>query len=157
MSHHFVYQIRKSPIPQDEYIDEDSVWSDLVIEANADGIEELSDEERAAAIQELERFTKMPIENDCFIINGQSKVDILMRYYTHLQDCLRKAQQITLHEFINDESYIGIEIRNAFSDKWGDLFYNEENYGQLDTEQNFLRGTKPGDRWYVGAVFDYRY
>ena len=156
MSHHFVYQLRKSPIPQDEYIDDDAVWSDLVIDCNADGIEELYGQERAAAIQELERFTKMPIENDAFIINGQSKVDILLAYFNHLQECLRKANQMTLHDFINDESYIGVEIRNAISDKWGDLFYNEDNYGQLETEQNFLRSTKPGDKWYVGAVFDYR-
>jgi len=160
-----IYQISKEPIPEENYIEEDSFCENFVgviashVSADTDRKENIND-----LYSELKEYGVIynPEEDSIIFLEGFKE-----KYFAARFEKLKKAlQSMSLKQFASD-SFAIFEVMNLIEQKFG--FYicvesplQKDDFGTFYTRtwqslDSFVRDElEEGEKYYIGGTLEYR-
>lgn len=157
--HSRVFQISLTPLSKDEWCSEEDLFDDLVPRI-ADYVVAESDEERGDSLNWLENWlnlkgcAKRIDENSFKILNKEA---YFQEMYSNFLEKNKEMSQVDLAKF-SDSSFLDLyyRLKETIDDEFGFyICFSDQN--NLITMDEFMRYSKDGDRFYVGATFDYHF
>ncbi|MCR5669654.1 MAG: hypothetical protein K6G10_01495 [Butyrivibrio sp.] len=155
MSHSRIYQISRSPISKDDYIDE-SRYYDCFVGEIADYVSEDTDRDEDIKTLKASLGDAAVIEGDKLTITN--KQSFFKRNYRNWIAMLNKLKDISLEEFCEPDKDLNIFRLNCLYNDRHDIYMddNDEECGN-QTLSDFLRDADDGDVFYLGATIDYHF
>lgn len=152
--HSRIFQIEKSPVAKDEYITSDYI-PEWFTNSVADYTSDASDrEEDIEWLMSTELCDIASVVGNKLIFSSD-----VSRYFKKKYESFITAAEIlsktTFDDFVGSNSvYSNIfKLKESYSDRYGFYVYCEDGF--LDTLDNFMRGVKCGEIYYIGGVVDY--
>lgn len=155
--HSRIYQISKTPIDREDYIEEDKYYDHWFTSRIADYVN--GDTNRDDDIEWLRdcyenkglSFGKDD-NGEYFIIENKAKY--FESDFEGFQRTLNELSKKTLDDFIgHTNEMLMFRLNNLYEDEYG--FYVEDEYCGCATFSSFMRHATVGDKYYIGATIDY--
>ena len=159
--HSRIYQISKTPIDRDDYIEEDKYYDHWFTSSVADYVNE--DTDRDYDIEWLK---------DCYGNKGLSfghddngeyfivedKVKYFEAKFEEFQKELKELSEKTLDDFMGGESKMSLYRLKGFYDEECGFYIDDcSEYHGLATFDRFVRCATVGEKYYIGATIDYHF
>lgn len=159
--HSFIYQIHTAPIPKDEHLNEDNIIEGTSV--CIDYARELEGRERDEAISHL--FDVL-YKTEMFAINDDNTATYIGGFDKALEAWADFIK--TQANEINTENILQFRYRNRLRDATVNplnqpflfsTYYTDESGSAEFSEElyHMIAGMNPGDRLYIGAVYDYHF
>lgn len=159
--HSRLYQISKTPIDRDDYIEEDKYYDHWFTSSVADYVD--GDTDRDDDIEWLQNcygnkglsFSKDD-SGEYFIVEDKTKY--FEAKFKEFQKELKELSEKTLDEFMSGESDMSMyRLKTSYDDDCN--FYIDDNYEYhgVATFDRFMRSATEGTKYYIGATIDYHF
>lgn len=155
--HSRIFQISKTPIHKDDYIDESRYYDHWFLDSIAAYVDD--DTDRAEDIEDLEycygaHGISFGVDKggEYFIV--EDKVKYFKSNFKRFQEALNELSTVTLEDFASGGCSMQIyRLKEAYDDKFGYYVDGDEVY--LKTFDEFIRYSNNGSKYYIGATIDY--
>lgn len=162
--HSRIIQISHEPIAEEDYLDEYR-YVDGFVGHIADYV---SESDRASDIDWLENCLNGAIEvsKDKSFFWVTDKAKYFERKFEGFQEYARKLSGFTLEDFAGDgearewgESLDSVmwKLRSIYDDEYAFYVDDGDEYAGIETLDSFMRRAVNGDKYYLGATFDYHF
>ena len=157
--HSRIYQINKTPIDRDDYIEESDYYDHWFINSVADYVNENTN--RDEDIMWLKDcYEKQGVSfgkddnGEYFVVEDKAKY--FESKFENFQKALKEMSEKTLGDFIvGATDMLMYRIKDSYENKFG--FYVEDGDCGLTTFDNFMRSATDGEKYYIGATIDYHF
>lgn len=158
--HSRIYQISEKPIHKCDYIDESYYYDHWFTSSIADYVSNKTD--RADDIEWLkESCEQFGIIFDAdeggeyFII--EDKLKYFSRNIKEFKAMIEVLSAATLEHFASMELGMAMHrLKSAYDDEFG-FYVQTDNFDDLLSLDEFVRHSKNGDKFYIGATIDYHF
>lgn len=156
--HSYIFQIHTEPIVPEDYPSEDKI-----AESSQDFVDyatELEDESRSAAIAYLFKFL---YESEMFAINDDETATYIGGFEKALkrwaEDIKDYANQINTKNILNFRSryHLSKAINNPLDKSYLFITSDSDSAERSEALYELIATMKPGDRLYIGGVYDYHF
>lgn len=159
--HSRIFQLSKEPIAKDDYITEHHYYDDWFTREIADYVDD--DTDRIEDIEWLKSCAS-GVEFDTDEHGEYLIIKNREQYFEKSFQMFRKYleeinRQNTLKDFANGINGMW-SLNAAHEDKFGfyvDFTMDADRYSDLVTFDNFMRTSKDGEKYYIGATIDYHW
>ena len=160
--HSRIYQISKTPIDRDDYIEEDKYYNHWFTNIVADYVN--GDTNRNDDIEWLqncygnEGLSFGQDENgEYFVVEDKPKY--FESNFEEFKKALQELSEKTLDNFISGgESDISLyRLKKSYDDEFGFYVDDDGEYQGLATFDCFMRCATVGEKYYIGATIDYHF
>ena len=157
--HSRIYQISKTPIDRDDYIEEDKYYDHWFTSSVADYVN--GDTNRDDDIEWLQScYGNKGLSfgrddnGEYFIV--EDKVKYFEAKFEEFQRGLKELSEKTLEDFMNGESNMPFyRLKASYDDKFG--FYVQDDFCGCSTFDSFMRCATVGVKHYIGATIGYHF
>ena len=159
--HSRIYQISKTPIDREDYIDEDKYYDHWFTSSVADYVN--GDTNRNDDIEWLQNCYGnkglsfgQDDNGEYFVV--EDKVKYFEANFKKFQDELEELSKKTLDDFMGGERDMSLyRLKSSYDDEFG--FYIDDNfeYYGVATFDRFMRYATVGTKYYIGATIDYHF
>lgn len=157
--HSRIYQISKTPIDKDDYIEESHYWDHWFTNEVADyvnGSVDRDDDIKWLKDCYEEGGLSFGIDDngEYFIIEDKTKY--FAQNFEAFQKALKELSTATLDDFMSGECGVSLyRLKESYNDKFG--FYVECEDCGCESFDGFMRYAAIGVKYYIGATIDYHY
>ena len=157
--HSRIYQISKTPIDRDDYIDEEKYYDHWFTNSVADYVN--GDTYRDDDIEWLKSYYKnkglsfgQDNNGEYFIVENKTKY--FEANFEKFQKELKELSEKTLDDFMGGESNMSLSrLKSSYDNEFG--FYIDDEYHGVATFDRFMRCATVGTKYYIGATIDYHF
>ena len=153
--HSRIFQVSMNPIPEEDYIGESFYYDHWFTNEIADYVN--GDTDRDSDIEWLKGYSGAfefgeDVGGEYFII--ENKEEYFKPRFDRFLEVFNKIKDYTLEDFIKGFGLDMYQLEDAYEDKFG--FYVNIHGDTLNLD-DFMRGTKSGEKYYIGATIDYHF
>ena len=159
--HNYIYELFGEPVPADEWAEAWEYHEHPDTFLFADMVEDVKDRDKV-----IERFGRWLKKHRLGELSGESFTVDLNAADCYFQDQLEAFQRAAsalqqlnaaqfIHEYDHVQELIG-QLEDAFVPKRSDYVLWDEGLEPTPMDE-FLRKAKPGARYYIGGVLDFKY
>lgn len=159
--HSRIYQISKTPIDRDDYIEEDNYYDHWFTGRVADYVND--DTNRDDDIEWLQScYGNNGLSFGCddngeyFIVEDKTKY--FGAKFEKFKNELKELSEKTFDDFMGRGSEMSLyRLKSSYDDEFG--FYIDDcgEYHGLETFDGFMRSTTEGTKYYIGGTIDYHF
>ncbi len=157
--HSRIFQISKTPIDKDDYIEEDKYYDHWFTDRVADYVNGATN--RDDDIEWLRNCYEnkglsfgQDNNGEYFVVEDKAKY-----FESDFEEFQRELKELlgkTLDDFMGGESRMSLyRLNSSYEDEFG--FYVEDEYCGCATFSRFMRHATVGTKYYIGATIDYHY
>lgn len=159
--HSRIYQISKTPIDKEDYIEESNYYDHWFINSVADYVSD--DTNRDDDIEWLKGcYGKKGLSfgqddnGEYFVVEDKSKY--FEASFEEFKKELKKLSEKTLDNFISGESDMSLyRLKSSYDDEFGFYIDDVGEYHGVATFDRFMRCATVGTKYYIGATIDYHF
>ena len=159
--HSKIYQISKTPIDKDDYIEESNYYDHWFTNSVADYVDD--DTNRNDGIEWLKDcYEKKGLSfgqddnGEYFIVEDKTK--FFEANFENFQKELKELSEKTLDDFMGGESNMSLyRLKSLYDDKFGFYIDDGGEYHGIATFDRFMRCATVGTKYYIGATIDYHF
>lgn len=159
--HSRIYQISKTPIDKDDYIEESNYYDHWFTNSVADYVD--GDTDRDDDIEWLKDcYEKKGLSfgqdnnGEYFIVENKTKY--FEANFEKFQKELKELSEKTLDDFMGGESNMSLyRLKKSYDDEFGFYIDDEDEYHGVATFDRFMRCATVGTKYYIGATIDYHF
>ena len=159
--HSRIYQISKTPIDRDDYIDESNYYDHWFLNSVADYVNE--DTNRKDDIEWLQSCYGnkglsfgQDDNGEYFVV--EDKVKYFETNFKEFQKELEELSRKTLDDFMGGESNMSLyRLKSSYDDEFGFYIDDSLEYHGVATFDRFMRCATVGEKYYIGATIDYHF
>ncbi len=159
--HSRIFQMSKTPIDRDDYIEEDKYYDHWFTSSIADYVD--GDTDRDDDIVWLKDcYEKKGLSfgqddnGEYFIIEDKTKY--FEANFEKFQKELKELSEKTLDDFMGGESNMSLyRLKASYDDELGFYVDDRNEYHGLVTFDRFMRCATVGEKYYIGATIDYHF
>ena len=159
--HSRIYQISKSPIDIDDYIEESKYYDHWFLNSVADYVDD--DTNRDDDNEWLEDCYKnkglyfgRDNSGEYFIVEDKTK--FFEAKFEKFQQEIKELSEKTLDDFMGGESNMSLyRLNSLYDDDLGFYIDDEGEYHGVTTFDRFMRHATVGTKYYIGATIDYHF
>ena len=159
--HSRIYQISKTPIDRDDYIEEDKYYDHWFTSSVADYVN--GDTNRDDDIEWLQNcYGNKGLSfghddnGEYFIV--EDKVKYFETNFKEFQKELEELSKKTLDDFMGGESNMSLyRLKSSYDDEFGFYIDDSFEYHGVVTFDRFMRSATEDTKYYIGATIDYHF
>ena len=159
--HSRIYQISKTPVDMDDYIDEEKYYDHWFTNSVADYVD--GDTDRDDDIEWLKDcYEKKGLSfgqddnGEYFIVEDKTK--FFEANFEKFQKELKELSEKTLDDFMSGESNMSLyRLKSSYDDELGFYVDDRNEYHGVVTFDRFMRCSTVGEKYYIGATIDYHF
>ena len=157
--HSRIYQINKTPINKEDYIEESYYYDHWFTHSIADYVNDNTDRDDDIkwlkdCYEEKGFSFGTDDKGEYFIIEDKSKYFAIN--FEAFQKALEELMKSTLDDFMNGKCGTSLyRLKKSYNNKFG--FYVECEDCGCETFDGFIRYAATGVKYYIGATIDYHY
>jgi hypothetical protein len=157
--HSRIFQISKTPINIEDYIDESHYYdhwftNEIADYVNGDTVRE-NDIDWLKACVENRGISFSPYGDGMHII-VEDKVKYFESKFNRFHDSLKELSTVSIEEFISGQCGLSMyNLKEAYDDRFG--FYVDSDETDLVTFDDFVRQAEVGAKYYIGTTIDYHF
>ena len=159
--HSRIFQISKTPIDRDDYIEEDKYYDHWFTNSVADYVD--GDTNRYDDIKWLQSCYEneglsfgRDDSGEYFVVEDKSRY--FETNFEEFKKALQELSEKTFDDFMNGERRMSLyRLKSSYDEELG--FYIDDNgeYQGLATFDRFMRCATEGEKYYIGATIDYHF
>ncbi len=157
--HSRIFQISKQPIDKTDYIEEDNYYDHWFTNQIADYVN--GDTNRESDIDWLKScYNNQGLSfgaddnGEYFVIEDKNKY--FAPKFERFQKLLQELSAVTLDDFVSHKTSLQMySLKEAYNDRYG--FYVDSEDIFLVSFDEFVRCSKVGVKYYIGATIDYHF
>ena len=151
--HSRIYQISKTPVDMDDYIDEEKYYDHWFTNSVADYVD--GDTDRENDIKWFVKFLKskdmiLESNDESFTLGENVREKYFKEKYDALKECM---ENMSFKKFCSDSLAL-YKIQMHIEDKYDFYIHHDGAYQTID---NFMRNVEDGQTWYFGGILDYHF
>jgi hypothetical protein len=159
--HSRIYQISKTPIDKEDYIEESNYYDHWFTNSVADYVDD--DTNRDDDIEWLKDcYEKKGLyfgqddNGEYFIVEDKTK--FFEANFEKFQKELKELSEKTLDDFMGGEGNMSLyRLKSSYDDEFGFYIDDDGEYHGVATFNRFMRCATVGTKYYIGATIDYHF
>lgn len=158
--HSRIFQLTKEPLAPEEYISEGDFYEHWFLDTIADYVSDACiREEDIEWLKKRARGYRIASDDNGIFLEVYSKEEYFEFAYQRFYQLIKKIERCTLAEFANGIDGM-FELKDAYDDRFSFYVYSDDeddDGGNLDTFDSFIRGAEIGVKYYIGGTVDYHW
>ena len=157
--HSRIYQISKTPVDMDDYIDEEKYYDHWFTNSVADYVD--GDTDRDDDIEWLKDcYEKKGLSfgqddnGEYFIVEDKTK--FFEANFEKFQKELKELSEKTFDDFMSGGMSL-YRLNSSYDDESGFYIDDDGEYYGITTFDRLMRGATEGEKYYIGATIDYHF
>lgn len=159
--HSRIYQISKTPIDRDDYIEEDKYYDHWFTGSVADYVDDDTDrDDDVEWLQSCYGNKGLSFGQDdsgeYFVVDDKAKY--FEANFEKFQKELKELSEKTFDDFMGGEGSMSLyRLKESYDDEFGFYIDDRNEYHGLVTFDRFMRCATVGEKYYIGATIDYHF